>query len=495
MASLRQLLKQARVAITEEDYEKAISVYEEILSLNGMSKDLDTQLRLAWCHEQIEQIDDALGFYHQVIQQYEELNEKQAADQLREIVTKLEYAANHDAEISGEDKPKPAYELADKDQLLLIARQASENGAYEEAADIYKEILNRDGMSGNIEIQIKLAWCHEKSGKVDSASHLYHDVIQRYDNVDEEEAAQQLKSIVDSLNRSAQPIFQRSPDPISETELIEHLMQMGDQIHLQPKEVLCEAGGPPDTLWLLCKGVLRFKMKGYDDEPDIAYTDEKGVMLVGELGVFTQQPRSATVWSEKHADLYAISASDIRKRRASDPEFDAAMDRLIREKWVSPIISRHALFDRVNEIHRKQIIKKFTPVELKAGDCLVDLGEVHNACYLIQIGCMFFLDTAQDNRTQPTQLLANALPSDLIHTGGLMKDFKSPCRIAAATNVRLLRLSQEDFEPFTHQRPWLIQALVRQSRRPSHLQILHPDDDYLWTTNRHIELHRVGTSK
>lgn len=289
--------------------------------------------------------------------------------------------------------------------------------------------------------------------------------------------------------------FEQMHESASESELIEELMQMGEAIHLEPKQILCHAGDRAHTLWLLRKGALRFKMKGYRGKPDMAYTDEKGVMLVGELGIFTRQQRSATVWSEKHADLYAVPASAIQERRQSDPEFDAAMEQLIRERWVTPIVTRHALFDRINDVHRKRIIEKFTPVELTAGECLIDLHETHDACYLVQVGCMFLVDTAQQDRDQPMLLLNHALPNDLINCGGLLKDFESPCRMIAGTNVRLLRLSQEDFEPFTRQRPWLVQELVHQSRRPPHLQVLHPEENYLWKTNRHIQLHRIGKPK
>jgi len=270
---------------------------------------------------------------------------------------------------------------------------------------------------------------------------------------------------------------------------------MGEMIHLKPKEILCNAGDPPHTLWLLRRGKLRFKMKGYEDEPDIAYTDEGGVMLVGEIGVFTQQQRSATVWSEQHADLSAIPISAIRQRQKTDLNFNAAMERLILERWAEPIITRHALFDRINDIYRKQIARSFEPVEFKSGHCLVDLGGIHDACYLVQTGCLFFLDTRLEDTETKAKLLAYALPGDVIHSGGLLREFNSPNRIMAGTNVRLLRLSRVAFEPFTLQRPWLIQALIRQSRRPSHQQVLRPDDDYLWTTNRHIQLRKASKKK
>ena len=376
---------------------------------------------------------------------------------------------------------------------LKQARQSASRQDFEAAAKIYEEVLQRDEMAGDIDMQIRLAWCHEKAGKIDNACNLYHEVIHQYEKLDMDEAAKSLHSTIDNLQRSHGKMLERPNKPLEEEALMKELIGMGTSIHLRPKEILCHAGERSHTLWLLCKGALRFKMEGYEDEPDIAYTDEKGIMLVGELGLFTLQARSATVWSQQHADLYAVPAQDIRNRQKTDPEFNAGIERLVQKRWVEPIITRQAIFERINDVHRAQIAKLFRPIELKAGQCLIDLGEEHDGAYLVQTGCLFLLNTAQDDHGHDTKLLANAMPGDFVHSNGLMRGSQSACRITAATHARLLYLSREDFEPFTHQRPWLIQALIKQSRRPPHLQVLRPDDDYLWSTNRHIQLRRVDS--
>jgi len=88
-------------------------------------------------------------------------------------------------------------------------------------------------------------------------------------------------------------------------------------------------------------------------------------------------------------------------------------------------------------------------------------------------------------------LLSSVVPGDMIHMGGLLHGYQSPYRIVAATPVRLLRLSLEAFELFSLRRPWIVQAVVRYCRRPVHLQVMRPKDDYLWKSNRHIELRRI----
>jgi len=88
-------------------------------------------------------------------------------------------------------------------------------------------------------------------------------------------------------------------------------------------------------------------------------------------------------------------------------------------------------------------------------------------------------------------LLSSVVPGDMVHLGGLLHSYQSQYRIVAATPVRLLRLSRDAFELFAVRRPWIIQAVLRYCRRPVHLQVLRPNDDYLWKSNRHIELRKI----
>jgi hypothetical protein len=40
-------------------------------------------------------------------------------------------------------------------------------------------------------------------------------------------------------------------------------------------------------------------------------------------------------------------------------------------------------------------------------------------------------------------------------------------------------------------RPWITQAILRFSHRPAHLQIMRPEDDYLWKADRHVKVEKI----
>lgn len=274
-------------------------------------------------------------------------------------------------------------------------------------------------------------------------------------------------------------------------DLMQRLCAMGQPTLLRAGETLCRHGDVADGLWLLLEGKLSIHNPGYLEDSCIEARADT-LVLVGENGLFTAQRRNADVTASCDSKLVAISILSIRQRSTEEPAFAEAMERLTRERWVEPVLSRHAVFERVNDIDRLRLAKTFQRMEISAGNILIHKGEDHDGAYLVLDGCLF---VAFENNLEDAaaETIASAHPGDLIHLGGLLHEYKSPYLVQAATPATLLYLSRHDFEPYTLQRPWIIQAILQYIRRPAHLQVMHPEDEYLWTTNRHIKLRRVSS--
>ncbi len=387
--------------------------------------------------------------------------------------------------------------------LMRQARKAANKEQYEEACSLYQRLLDSDVMKGNLDIQLRLAWCYEHLGQIDEASTLYQGVIEQYKDDGELGAAEALQKSVDALFKpvDAEEELEVVQEVVQEivaldkVQLMDALQAMGQEIELLPDDILCKAGDMPDTLWLLLLGTLTVHMPDYtEDEPDKLCAQEGEFVLVGELGLFTEQRRYASVYAEGSCRLCAIPSKSIRA--CKDLAFQAGMERLLRKHWVDPVLAQHAIFERVNDVDRLRLSQSLEVVELEPGQCLIEAKEEHDGAYLLQMGCLFFLhdaDSPIDDELDDGNgnLLSSVVPGDMIHMGGLLHGYQSPYRIVAATPVRLLHLSRKAFELFSLRRAWIIQAVVRYCRRPVHLQVMHPKDDYLWKSNRHIELRRI----
>ena len=383
--------------------------------------------------------------------------------------------------------------------IMRQARKAANKEQYEEARGLYQQVFDTGSMKDSLDIQLRLAWCHEHLGQVDEACALYQGVIKQYTDEGELGAAAALQKSVDALfvpvEVVEEPAEVQKVAALNKELLMEALQAMGTNIELLPGDMLCDVGDMPDTLWLLMLGTLTVHMPDYtEDEPDKLCAKPGEFVLVGELGVFTDQRRYAAVYAEGSCRLCAIPAKSIRA--CKDPAFQAGMEGVLRKHWVDPVLAQHAIFERVNEVDRLRLSQSLDVVELEPGQCLIEANKEHDGAYLLQMGCLFFLhdvDSPPDDKLDDEggNLLTSVVPGDMIHMGGLMHDYQSPYRVVAATPVRLLHLSREAFELFSLRRPWIVQAVVHYCRRPVHLQVMRPKDDYLWKSNRHIELRKI----
>ncbi|MDQ6990435.1 MAG: cyclic nucleotide-binding domain-containing protein [Mariprofundaceae bacterium] len=260
---------------------------------------------------------------------------------------------------------------------------------------------------------------------------------------------------------------------------------MGKSFVMSEGDILCEAGDPSHMLWLLESGKLGVQLPEYleDGEDELSATDELSV-LVGELGFFTRQRRSAKVWAKEVCQIYQISFEMIDS--CDDLAFQQAMQALLKHYWMYPILSKHAIFERINDVDRRALCDLFVPIDMAPGECLIHHGEDHDGAYLLQQGCLFFMYESETGKEH----VSSMVPGDIVHLGGLLHAYHANYEVCTATAVRLLHISRQHMERFLKTRPWMVDVLLRYSRRPAWRQIMRPDDAYLWMTNREIK-HRA----
>ncbi|MDQ6954638.1 MAG: cyclic nucleotide-binding domain-containing protein [Mariprofundaceae bacterium] len=379
--------------------------------------------------------------------------------------------------------------------LMRQARKAACKEQYQEACSLYQQIITADAMKDNLDIKLRLAWSHERLGNIKEACELYLQVIHQYTISGEEGAARALQKSIDALQTPIKENI-KTPDikALDDAEMMVVLQQMGSDIQLLPSDILYREGDIPDTVWMLKQGSLSIHMTSYNDCDDIEerHAQQGALVLIGELSLFTGQRRYATVRAESLCRLCGITIQRINAHK--DLAFQAGMKRLLCQLWVDPTLAQHDIFERMNDVDRLYLSQSLEAIELEAGQCLMQAGEEHDGAYLVQTGCLFYLHDANyshEDELEDGSLLTSVVSGDMVNLGGLLHGYQSECRIVAATPSRLLRLSKEMFELFALRRPWIIQAVLRYCRRPSHLQALQPAEDYLWKHNKHVELRRV----
>ena len=85
---------------------------------------------------------------------------------------------------------------------------------------------------------------------------------------------------------------------------------------LEEGNLLCKQGDKSDSLFILLQGKLAVKIKN-----SITIATIHPISSIGEMGVFTNEPRTATVEAMEKSILLSLQKSDIDKLIEKDHEF------------------------------------------------------------------------------------------------------------------------------------------------------------------------------
>ena len=117
------------------------------------------------------------------------------------------------------------------------------------------------------------------------------------------------------------PLFSDLP-----TSTLRKVLSICAKVALADGQILCKKGDPSNAMYILLTGKLAVKIR--DDTP-VAMIEP--VNSIGEMGVFTGEPRSATVQAVKTSALLILKSSEMNALIRRDTEFGVRiMSKVIR---------------------------------------------------------------------------------------------------------------------------------------------------------------------
>jgi len=383
-------------------------------------------------------------------------------------------------------------------KMLRRARKAAHSGDYDTAEQVYRNLREMPQFRKDVDVTLRFAYCAERTGDYTEALSAYEDALTGYKVHGDDGAAEVVNGLIRQirfhLEQKESAEEDVSDDPVTlenapdDLEVTKRLMRMGKKRHLNVDETLCRQGDPSSYVWFLTDGRIEVHVPDYADT-DVLTGHENAPYILGELGYFTGQRRAATLVARSCAELVEVFVKDIHVMCAGDARLAMGIERMFRERLVERVLSRHSIFECVNDVDRRRMALAFEYLELGPGEILIEPEVEHDGAYLIQSGCLLLNMPAQLRKDDSEDhYITSMFPGDIINLGGLLRGYAPHYQVTTATPVRLLRLNRKKFEPFTLRRPWIVQAILKHSRKPPHHQVMRPDEDYLWHVKRKIQL-------
>jgi len=105
------------------------------------------------------------------------------------------------------------------------------------------------------------------------------------------------------------------------------LAGLAQRMMLEPGHVLMREGEPGDAFYLLVRGFLKVEAEDLSAQPRRVGTIEPGAVL-GEIGVVTSEPRTATVTADTEAEVLRFELLGVLAVLKDYPKVLAELNRL-----------------------------------------------------------------------------------------------------------------------------------------------------------------------
>lgn len=241
------------------------------------------------------------------------------------------------------------------------------------------------------------------------------------------------------------------------------LLRHGDDVEpvsLDADRRLFAEGDAPDALYIIREGTLRVMVDGPGGPKTVAQMTEGGV--VGEMGLLTGQPRTATVEADTPVRLWRLSREAFERLRHESPALDRALAQEAVPRWQRVLLTDafQRLFGSaidVAALHDLQ--ERVLWRTLESGQAACRQGEAGSSMYVIVSGRVLFEVTRADGSTF---VVGEAGAGEAVGEFALMTDAPRSASVIAARQTSYVEIGRELFTELVAAHPEILFSLTRQ---------------------------------
>jgi SulP family sulfate permease len=146
----------------------------------------------------------------------------------------------------------------------------------------------------------------------------------------------------------ARPILEQLASILPEASNLKELMAYFDRIDVEQGQYLMKQGDKPDSLYIIESGQVTAQLEPPNRPPVRLETMGVG-RIVGELGFYLDQDRTAAIVVDKPGTLFRLTIQDLRTMENSDPEVASTLHQMV-IRLLSERVTH--LVDTVNALER-----------------------------------------------------------------------------------------------------------------------------------------------
>jgi CRP-like cAMP-binding protein len=232
------------------------------------------------------------------------------------------------------------------------------------------------------------------------------------------------------------------------------LTEAAQLLSFAPGDVLVRAGDRADEMYIVTGG--RFRVTRHEDGDDLHVGDVLPGESVGEMAIFRDAPRTATVTAVEDSTALAVPASRFRELMKSDSAFRASVEAYIEhlDRWTTMRRYRPSAEEVVNHLSRMlpgtpaDLLTELEPqlqwVALPRGTAVMKQGKLGDHLYFVVSGRLTAHAMRDDGIHVP---LGEIGPGESVGEMALLGNgAPRTTTVQTVTHCELLRLSKTGFD-------------------------------------------------
>jgi CRP-like cAMP-binding protein len=175
------------------------------------------------------------------------------------------------------------------------------------------------------------------------------------------------------------PFFSELPKKVFPAALgMLRLIRAGDG------DIVIKEGEPGKACYFVATGEVRVFGNAGGRPAEFARLHEGS--LFGEMALYTEQPRTASVGVVGEADLLEIDRAAVARLCAEVPALTERLDKFARERVLKNLLATSPLFKPFDHKQQMDLIKRFEGHEVAAGTVIIREGEAGQGLFVILLG-------------------------------------------------------------------------------------------------------------
>jgi len=209
-------------------------------------------------------------------------------------------------------------------------------------------------------------------------------------------------------------------------------------------DLVIRQGEPGKAFYVVASGEVRVFVK-IAGAPGIAERTRllEGA-LFGEMALYTDQPRTASVAVVGEADLLEMSRDAVSELCAEVPGLSERIDRFARERVLRNLLSTSPLFKPFDQKQQMDLMRRFEGHALDAGTVIIREGEAGRGLFVILLGEVEVM--RRDGASGEDRRIARLGAGEVFGEMSLLADAPTSATVRAASATTILFLGRQYFQ-------------------------------------------------